>query len=324
MTETRFTDFYHLLGDLFERYNDGRYSEALDLLTPAKSRYPDWEWLIDNWRACLSALTHQPQQALDILRGVLRRGDWLPEAHWMDADYDSLRAYPEFKNLHAQSIALRTIAERNATAELFVYHPRRGANATHPVLIGLHGHSSNASQISDCYRPAVECGWLVAVPQGAELVAPRLHSWGFDDLRGGLNEIPFHVANLLHDYPVNPGCMVISGFSLGAELGLVLMLKGLVKARGLIGVAMGGPVAHGAIDLDALIAETTMRNGRAYWFIGGQDDPSLIEATYRTAEKLQAIGWTVRVEMVEHLGHEFPADFGLRQPDLLAFAVGDL
>lgn len=324
MTETRFTDFYHLLSELFDLYHEGQYTEALNLLTPAKRHYPDWEWLIDNWRACMSALTQQPDQALDILRGVLRRGEWLPEAHWMDADYDSLRAHPEFKNLHAQSIALRTIAERNASAELFVYHPRRGANATHPVLMGLHGHNSNATQITDWYRPAVECGWLVAVPQGAELVAPRLHSWGLDDLRGGLSEIPFHVANMQHEYPVNGACMVVSGFSLGAELGLVLMLKGLVKARGLIGVAMGGPVAHGQLDLDALLAETTMRKGRAHFFIGGQDDPTLIEATCTTAEKLQAIGWTVRVEMIDHLGHEFPSDFALRLPELLAYAVGDL
>jgi predicted esterase len=119
------------------------------------------------------------------------------------------------------------------------------------------------------------------------------------------------LAAVLPDLPPH-GEVVTTGFSQGAAVALDLALAGdAVQAGAVIGVGPSYPPS-------ALRVPEAMRT-LSVVILRGADDPWGLGVP-GTVDALRAAGHRVHVEDVPGLGHEYPADFTGRLPDLLAKA----
>ena len=95
------------------------------------------------------------------------------------------------------------------------------------VLIMLHGHGSGASQLPAVLREQADDGWVRVTPNASIAVDGGL-SW-FDtgprgvepeSLEASVESLRSVIASLVHDAGVDPGAIVLGGFSQGGAVAI--------------------------------------------------------------------------------------------------------
>lgn len=294
----------------------GRYQEAYDRATAAQAHYVEDRALLVHFCAGMAARLDDPQRALALLEGALNAGEWYAPVLWEAPDLAPLRDLDEFHRLRALSKQRQAAAHVRARPELFVHLPEQALEPL-PVLLALHGNMHNGVMEFSRWSGLLARGWLVASAQSSQIARPKRYVW--TDRRRAESELKAHYEALRDEYPIEAGHFVVGGFSMGAELALTLALRGVLPADGFIAVAPSGPLLRAPDEIDRLLAEPLPVGQRGAIVIGTEDP--MHDSITALAARLESAGLPLRLLVYEGLGHDYPADFAGRLPELIAFLV---
>ena len=301
MGEEDFSTTMYQMRDLYEQ---GDYTEALDVLERVATRFPQ-QGIMYHWKMCLSARADRPAEAIQALRDALAHGYWYPSGLLRDDDdLLSLQGMPEYEELVVDSVKRATEVGSNGKPELLVVPPDRNIPGPAPLLIGLHGNSQNARLAADDWRELHRRGWMLALPQSSQPLTADAYMW--DDLECGAAEVESLCTQVIGQQSVDSGRIILGGFSAGGGLAIRLALSGTLKARGFL---VTGPYLR---DLQALAPylDTARSNGiRGYIVMGLRERSDGQDLMRRTAAFLRENGIPCVLDEHPNVGHAFPPDF---------------
>jgi predicted esterase len=292
--------FEDLRSEVFRLYLEKRYDDALELVEAEASSHPAEEISTAYWRACLASVSGRRDDALRIIRDVLDRGGWFSLSQLRDdSDFEGLQGDREFEALVDACRARNAEAQAKARPQLVTVEP--STPQPWPLLVALHGNTKTAADSLEHWRPAVEAGWLLALPQSSQVGGPRGFVW--DDREWAAREIKEHLAALASKYRTSG--TVVGGFSAGGALAPWLVVTGVVEADAFIAV---GPGHRNPVDWGSLVGESDVRGH----VIVGEKDALCLQTAGEIAGALNARGQPCGLEVIPGLGHEFPEDFPAR------------
>jgi predicted esterase len=291
-------DFRSVTEELFRMYREGQFASALEMVETRAGSFPEQAARTTFWRICLLSLCGRKEAALATLAQGLDAGLWWHESQFGDSDLDPIRDLPAFKDLTARSQE-RWAAERlQAKPERTLLVPA-GAGP-YPLLIALHGYSGNKDSNLENWEIACRQGWLVLSPQSRQPLYPGAYFW--DTSKSGIADILFHLDEVRRGYRIDPGRIVVGGFSQGSGMAILAALSPQVPARGFISVGTWWE------EMEAIsYAAKGAKPARGY-FITGLKDHTL-ERTRQIQAVLKENHIPFDNEVHPDLGHEFPPDF---------------
>ena len=282
----------------------GEYAAAYQLATREAGRFPESaQSTIYNWRFCTACLMGDPALALRLIEEALDAGYWYGEADLReDSDLATLQGMPKFERLIAIAGQRRDAALAQAKPELKILLPTNGS-APYPLLLALHGNSSNIAGSERYWRAGGEQGWLVALPQSSQPMGAQTYGW--NDRAWAVREITQHAATVREQYPIDPARVVVAGFSMGGGLAAWLALSGALPVRGFIGV---GPFLANVESVLPLLEAPPKRLVRGY-LVASQRDAYCYSVAQKLAALLPPHGIACELELHPDLGHDFPPEF---------------
>jgi predicted esterase len=299
--------------EFWRLYGSAAYAEALDLVTRHERLFTNREHFY-NWKMCMAARANNAPLAISTLQDAVDAGLWFSRAVLHDdADLASMQGRPEFERLAAICEQRYASAAAQSKPELLLVEPPHAA-PPYPLLVALHGNNSNATASAEFWRPATERGWLLALPQSAQLAAREAFVW--NDRERGIRQVSDQVAALNAEF--DPDRVVVGGFSMGGGLAIELGLGAGFASRGFVAV---GPYLPDVAALGQLIDSGPARGRRGYIVVGDQDDPCY-QVSLDVAALLKEHGISCELEVHPGLGHVFPPEFPQSLERALCFVLG--
>jgi predicted esterase len=290
----------------------GRFAESLALITPHKALFPGRALYYQAQLRCAAHIS--AAQAADVMRTALADGYWFDEGSLQrEPALAPLLATPAFAPLLALSRARRTQAQAEAAPMLLTMQPP-AAPPPYPAFLALHGGGGSLAASVAVWRPLVQQGWLLALPQSSQVGDADGYTWN-DPARASA-EILAHAAAVAAGYPLAAGRFVVGGFSMGAGLAIQLATSKALAVCGFLAVAPFTPDANRLIEQVKAHQPHTLRG---YLAVGAEDHGL---ATARAlAEQLPAHGIPCAIEVHPNTGHWFPPDFTASLQRGLAFIL---
>lgn len=303
-------DFTAVRGRLFQLHAAGDYAAALDLARSAARDFPDEVDRTTYWIACLLARLGDEEGALRALEeGSQRALWWAPEALEADPDLEPLRTSDRFRTIVEAGRVAHAATGRRPPAEPIVRHPATGS--ARAALVVLHARGERAELAVERWTDAGDL--LLIAPHSTQAFDMRSGCW--DDQQAAEVDVRRAVDSSLADLDGAPP-LVIGGFSQGAALAVYLAAgRRIVGIGGCIAVAPSAGWARELIgpDLPSL-------DGQRFVMLMGTLDPRHDDCQ-RLADQLRAAGAEVRLDVIEGLAHDYPADFGQRLPAALDWVL---
>lgn len=322
MAET-FDSYNALWTRILALYEAGEYATAFELAVAGIAQFPDQANHLHVAASTQAAIQGDAETAVRLLRETLARGYFVSELQWGDPDFDPIRENPDFMAVQAESARLRAAAQANARPELLTILPGVVIPDPVPLVLVLHGNLSSVRWHRAHWGTAARAGWLVALPQSDEVAGMDTEGnlgYVWDDEPRATSAITGAFGALGRAYPLVSAQTVIGGFSRGAEMAVQMAVTGAVPARGFVAVCPGGPLSEEPDQWEPIIAQGHGRDLRGLVIMGEMD--RFTAGTERMVELLKDAGVRVKFERHAELGHDYPAGFAERLPQILAGLVG--
>jgi predicted esterase len=304
--------------EVIRLYEAGDFARAFDVLTESAARFPEELQLIYEWRFDLAARLGKPELSESIFEEALNAGYFYSERTLRtDDDLQQMQGRPVFEALVKRDLEVLAEAQQHSRPELeILYHGRESALGK-PLFIALHGNNSNVSKFRQYWGALWNSEWLVALPQSSQVSGRGNFVW--NDMAVVERELTEHYAALSAGGRVDPGRVLISGFSKGGYAAIDAALRGYLPIKGFLAVApyIGNP--------DAMIPflETVQnKHLRGFILAGGKDTDCIAGAT-RLHDAMKKRGLYCEIKVYPDLGHEFPDDFDAVLPEITSFLIGD-
>ena len=298
----QFQHINELFEAMLEYYNQQDWAGALTLIEREAAQFPDSWNQTHYWKICMLGRLGQVDEAVSLLEEVIEAGYWYSERRLRDdPDLTSLQGDPRYEALVLRSI--RRAAERQATVEPAMTVIRPDGPGPFPVLIALHGNSSNPELTAPYWRSATDHGWLVVVPQSTQSADPDRYNW--DDIELSTKDVLSYTEQLTAEYPVDMSQIVLGGFSRGAMLACHLALKWVLDVQGLI------MVAPSIRDVQPWKSEAEMAARQGLWtsIIIGERDTLFYPHAVELHQLLQQHGVPSMLKVYPEMAHAYPLDF---------------
>ena len=291
--------FQELTDGLMNFYQQGKYAEALDFVEQNADDFPQHTARTTFWKMCLLSLCHRPEDVMSVFQQGLDAGLWWAEGQFKDPDLDAVRDLSEFKLLVDASNKKCIESQAQIDHDRAILVPDDIADEL-PLLIALHGRNGDKNYHLEYWDVARRRGWLVLSPQSRQAIYPGSYCW--DKNEQGLEDILFHLEEIVKIYKVDRRRIVIAGFSQGSGMAIYAALSEKIGACGFIGV--GTFIA----EPDSLIPLASQTQPVRGYFVAGEKDYSLEKV--RTIQKiLKENNIPFAEELHPELGHEFPPNF---------------
>jgi hypothetical protein len=304
--------FGDLSTGVLEGFADETYDEAKRLVERHGSRFPEERWHIDYWLMILSALVGEGKKANIILQQAVDSGLWWPERY---LDQEELNPHLD-QSLVATCYQRRDAALARSKPTLTTHRPVSEEDKP-PLLFVFHRNHSNVSRDGENWRPALELGWGLALPQSSQMVGPDTHVW--DDRDKALAEIELLTQDLRRKSSFDLERVITGGYVTGGNLAIRTALNATLGTAGFIALSPFIP------DLEAtflpLLRQRDPASLRGVITIGERDSrcyPGALEL----AEHLQAAGAAVDVRVYPDFSQGYPPDFEAFLPEALRFIEG--
>ena len=172
------------------------------------------------------------------------------------------------------------------------------------TLLAIHGKGNNARDFAEHWRPLVDEGWTLLVPQSSQEYEDGGFCW--DDAGLALTELRAHLEKAARQ-GVDLEELVVAGVSQGARFALELARE---RNRPWLCVVPSFPRDF---DVSAWSAGVPLPPGT---FILGELDPARLTAQ-PVISSLQGTGAGVTVRIMEGVGHALPEGFAALASDAL-------
>ncbi|MCB9133950.1 MAG: dienelactone hydrolase family protein [Anaerolineales bacterium] len=317
---TKYTTFQEAYNAAIALYQNGEFGPALDLLTEIGPQFPADRLEADYLRSCLAVRVDNVPLTYEILDAFYADGIWLAEGIFRASpSFAPLQGLPEFEQRVAAHAELRAQSDPGDPRKLYTLTPDGDGAA--PVILHLHGNGSHPDIELPQWQSAADQGWLVAALASEEVFwAGGRAVWS--DHESGEKQLAYHFANLKNDYAIDPSRIILTGFSMGADIALAQTLKGdIVPAQGFLIVAPGGPMIDEPESFQPLIEAAKNRNVRGVIMVSRKDGTIDPDKAAHLAQMLNDGG--VPCQFIEYPdeGHFYPADFAKRMGEALAFIL---
>lgn len=306
-----FTDAYNL-------YLEGQYQKAYDLLTETGPKYAGEESRIAEWRMDIAARLGKLELAEEILEDALDSGFFYGEyALRKDEDMQPMQGRPLFEALVKRNFEILAEAQKRATPKLEIINAGKSGKDGKPLLMALHGNSSNVKRFRDYWCALEGSEWLVALPQSSQVNGKDIYVW--NDMAVVESELKDHYSKLIQEHPIDQAKIIISGFSKGGHAAIEAALKGYFPMRGFLVVA---PYIGDRDAMLPLLDSIENKRLRGYFLLGEKDDECTPGAMW-LYEELRNRGITCEVKIIPDLDHEFPEDFDAILLEILKFVLSE-
>jgi len=297
--------FYILQEQLMGLYNAQEYRRAFELVEQEQASFPDQSREIAYWRLCMHALLGKPAEALDIFREALDRSEWFSPT-WLkdDPDLASLQQLPAFQEMTEICLQRFKEAQANVQPELLVRKPEEQQKAF-PLLIAMHGNTGNMHNTVEHWNNVITQNWLLAVPQSSQIVGQDAFVW--DEREIGISEVRADLTRLSREYVIDPGRVVLGGFSMGGGQAIWMALQQSIKTRGF--VVLAPYLLEAELEaLPALLASQKPAGLRGSLLVG-EKDTACVKISRKVVEIMQEYDLPCDMEILSNLGHSYPPDF---------------
>lgn len=313
-----YTTFQEAYNAAITLYQNGEFGPALDLLTEIVSQFPDDRIEADYLRSCLAVRVDNVSLTYQILDAFYADGIWLSDGIFRNSpSYAPLQGIPAFEQRVYAHAELRTQTDPGGPRKLYTLPPR--GDGTAPVILHLHGNGSHPDIELPQWQSAADQGWLVAALASEEIFwAGGRAVWS--DHESGEKQLAYHFANLKKDYAIDPTRIILTGFSMGADIALAQTLKGeIVPARGFLVVAPGGPMIDEPESFRPLIEQAKGCTLRGVIMVSRKDGTIDPDKAAQLAQLLNEGGIPCQFIEYPDEGHFYPSDFGANLPEQLAW-----
>jgi predicted esterase len=318
--ETKVKPYNEFYDETMMHYGKGKFSTVYDILTARGDDYPDHAAEVLYLRSCMAARIGDNALSMGLIREALDRGFWYGEFMIRQSpSWQPLQGLPEFERL-AQECMSRQV-EASANPQLVVSEPPIGClpDKPCPALLALHGNNARGLQSLQGWQPITEQGWLLAAAQSSQAGMTDQYIW--DDQDTALRELAEHYATLRDSHNIDPGRVVLGGFSMGGETALRAALLGTIPARGFILLGPGGPTIDTPDEWLPLILGAKEHGLRGYVFLGENDNTVPHDEIRAIVASLNDHGIPCELETVPAIAHDYPVDFAPRLERALAFIL---
>lgn len=305
--------FEQFQSEFFRHYQAGDFSGAMQLIKLFGGLFPERASAVYNWRMCLAARLNETEEAIRIFQEALDLGLWWPE-HLLhdDDDLAALQGRPDFEAMVVTCKERHAQAQATAQPEMLVWTPEGPAQPPYPLLLAMHGRNGNGRETLNLWQDLSRLGWLVASVQSSQVVGSDLYVW--DDEQRAVADILSMMVELRKQHPIDSERTVLAGFSQGAGLAMRLALKGLLPARGFIGVAPYLPNFDNLPQTPEAAAPV-----RGYLVTGGRDPAQDLFARFETY--LHSISVPYLRDHYPDAGHDYPPGIFASQQKALEFIL---
>ncbi|MHB8086854.1 MAG: alpha/beta hydrolase [Anaerolineaceae bacterium] len=288
----------------YDLYLKGEYSKAYDLITSVCDHYLALRGRAYEIRFNLAAMMGQLDLAETIFEQALDLGYFYNEfVLRKDEDIKVLHGRPRYESLVERSFRVLAGEQHKAKPELKLLEPNLVSASKLPLLIGLHGNNSHAEGFSDYWGFLTNHGWLVALPQSAEVSGKGLFVW--NDIERFERDIPAHYEALKSGYQIDDQKTILAGFSKGGHAAIHLALKRFFPLSGFLALA---PYIGDVNTWLPLLNSSDHRNLRGYFVLGGKDDHCTPGAV-KLKEELTKVGVKCEMEVIPEMAHDIPSHF---------------
>jgi hypothetical protein len=184
-------------------------------------------------------------------------------------------------------------------------------------LFIVHRNGDTAARFSRYWRPLVDEGWTLIVPQSSQACAEGLtgHDAGFcwDDTETGVRELRGHLEECQRRRGLGVDGMIVAGAGEGA--GLALAMAGEAGVPWLCVT----PALRTPFDARPLTAVPSRTRGA--FLLGSQAENR--DHTRELIRDLESSGVDVTVRVMEWTGDDLPDDFASTAADALRPLIGD-
>jgi len=295
--------FDELTDRMMELYAEGKYSDAFELVERNANRFPNESVRTTFWKMCLLSLCNRPEDVMWVFKQGLDNGFWWAASQFRDTDLDAVRDLPEFKHLAAVSQEKYEEARKQVEPDQTILLPNALTSGLYPLLIALHGGAGTKDSNLRYWEIARQKGWLVLSPQSTQPLYSGSYSWL--DGQQGITDLVYYVEKISNEYPIDPGRMVIAGFSQGSGMAIYAALSRKLKVHGFIGIGTYWADPESLAPLAQLASQTKAMRG---YFVIGEKDHTL-DKTREIQKILKENNIQFGEEVHPDLAHEFPADF---------------
>jgi predicted esterase len=294
--------FLQLRERIFDLYAQQRWQDALGLIEQQAPHVdvPAQAASIVFWRACFLARSGHPDEAIQALQGGMERGFWWSELRLRnDHDLKTLQGKPAFEKVVEECVNRHRQAEQTPGEKSRIVAEPSGT-PPYPVLLALHGYSSNAVMTLPDWSPLAEHGWLVAALQSSQVAEMDGYHWV--NAERTRDEVRYHLDALSASVELDRDRLAIAGFSNGGRAALTLGLTQAIPARWVVSV--GGSL------LDETLATVDWSTGHMprSLAIVGEFDAGRVDRIRDQVHTFHEHGVDATFQLVSGIGHSVPDD----------------
>jgi predicted esterase len=245
--------------------------------------------------ACRLGRDGRVAEAIAALHAGLDEGVWYSPTALL-AEPDLAAAREEIQPIVRECEKRRQRIAADARPQCLVLSPSSSLWDQQTLLV-LHGRGDTARHFAERWRPLVDEGWTLVVPQSSQPWDSAGFCW--DDMGAARREVRTHLEECRTKRGLDLSRLVVAGASQGAPLAAET-----ANVAGLPWLCVIPSFPPG-YDVTALAAVPRHARGA---FLIGENDPANAR-TRLVVETLEAAGASISTRVMAGAGHELPDDF---------------
>lgn len=296
---------------------DQAYEDGVALIEQILDAYPDHARELYQWQMGFLSRLDRLEESIALFNEALTAGYWYHPLELEGDEMIALHGLPLFDELLLVNEGRYQAAQAEVVPTLRLYPP--DIPAPYPMLMVLHGNQGNVQTTYSQWQSATQYGYLLALPQSEELVAPNAYFW--NDTRLAIEVLRRHIEVLRRDFPIDWENSILAGFSGGGGLAAWLAFTNRlnIPLRGFMAMSPFIPDIEGWAQV---VAQGKNRHLRGYIMVGTQDLQCIPSATGLQFH-MQGQGLSSKLDFISGLKHHYANDFAERLHQALVWMQHD-
>jgi dienelactone hydrolase len=300
-----------------EHFQAGEFQQALDLVEREGGRFPDNRPLVDYWTMCAATRVDNRARMYEVADKFHNDGFWYGEMMWrMTPSFKLLQGEAEFERLVAKSAKIQSNDVFSRSPIMLEFSPRNASKKS-PLLITLHGNQNTANGTLPFWNPAVDAGFVLAVPQSTQAMFKDAYIW--DDLDASFKRVKNCFDALKKESEFDPKRVILAGHSMGGLIAIQMVMTGELPVRGFIANGPALPFEDAPEELEKALASAKKNGLRGYFIMGDKDDLIERDAIRAFVEKMKSAGIPCELEIVPGATHDYHSNYDAALLNALKF-----